>query len=139
MALTTQVRRQALTFTLSGSGWATPQEVPRLGYSGTLTRAILRMGVGGTSTTGEIRVWHGSGYTSATVPSAVPDNDLVYEETGITHSASATDSSLDRDIQDVVDDAASYDKRLTGHSVWVSIKGDNAGTFYLSLHAKDVT
>lgn len=139
-----QVRRQTISITLSGAGWSTPQELKRLGGSGLLVRSVLRQ-ITGANANSEIRIFHGP-YTSSQNPATVPDEDLVYEETGITTSNSATDASSDTNITDAVGDVA-YDTRPitagvtvpTEQKMFASVKGDGAGTFKLSIYAKDVT
>lgn len=129
-------RRLKLSITASGSGWHSVDITQKLGRTGTLLGMVLRMDTGGAATAGEVKVFQGRGYTTSTVPTAVPDEDVILHQQELTYTASATVASADVDIQGTVGARAVYDLRGTPRDpdqMLLSLNTDGAGTFAIVL------
>ena len=94
-------RHQKNTINCPNGTWATPVELGRLGWSGLLSRSVLRAPAGTASTAADIMVWEGgtTDDVDITDPSTeVPTEDRVFERTGIVVAGHATTADDDYDI-----------------------------------------
>lgn len=132
-------RKQTLTFTGTGVVTAAFQELTKLGHSGRLVRAVVRMEASGGASACTIRVVNGV-YTTATAPASVPDEDVAYEETGITLAGSATAADQNTNIKVAVG-GASYAARQDDELLLLSLDvtaGAGAWTVLVTLYADEV-
>ena len=144
-------RRQVVgPLTINSADWQAV-ELGLLGTSGILTNAVYRLDAGGTNANMEVKVICGV-YDAATITNAainaIPAEDVVYHETGIALTNSAT-AGTTTNIDATVGDAAVYDRRGgLGYSnedrtVMLVVRRDGgagalAGNVYVALSAKDV-
>lgn len=132
-------RKQTLVFTGTGVAVAPFQELTKLGHSGRLVRAVVRMEVGGGATACSIRVVNGA-YTTSTTPATVADEDVAYEEVGIALTASATSASQDTNVA-LSAGGAHYAAREDSELLLLSVDvtaGAGAWSVAVTLYADEV-
>ena len=124
---TRRTRRQKFTIPLIDvNGWTTAYALDELGLSGLLARGVVR-GDGAWPaqiTNSEVKVWYGTGYSELTDPATVPDEDIVWHETGITIDGSDTVADLDKDLL-ALHNGAAFDIRRKGAQMWVAFYTDS--------------
>lgn len=138
---TRRARRQKETINCPDGTWSTPVELRFLGWSGLLSRSVLRAPAATSSTAADIMVWMGglTDDTTVTDPSAtVPTEDRVFFRTGIVVTGSAVDADDDYDLLSQ-HNGVSYDVRDDkAQKMWASIKSTGAETAMVwSLEAVD--
>lgn len=140
---TRRYRRQKFIFTapaFGGGTWSAPIQVTRLGRAGLLSRAVLRAPAASALTGAEVKVFFGPGYSIATDPDTVPDEDTAYHETAIVVVGSATTADLDKNLK-VELEGGGYDIRDDkSETMWVAIKttaGGPQANVVVSLEAYD--
>ena len=103
-------------------GWNPPVKLDSLGLSGLLARGVARGdGNWAAQLAGvEIKVWYGSGYDETTNAILVPDEDVVWHETGILITGDLVTADLDKDLL-ALHNGAAFDARAEDADVWVSV------------------
>jgi hypothetical protein len=126
---TRRARRQKETINCPNGTWSAPIALNRLGWSGLLSRSVLRAPAGTASTAADIMVWMGGLTDDATVtdPAAtIPTEDRVFYRSAIVVAGSAVDADDDYDILSQ-HNGASYDIRdSTSEMMWISVKSTGA-------------
>ncbi len=113
--------KQKFLFDVPAAGsWSTPQRVTLMGQSGRIGRSVLRAPAGSAITEVDVLVYQGR-YNVGHSPAAVPDEDRVYDETGITVAGHATNADLDRNLIEL--GTGFYDTTPSDESMWAAIKG----------------
>ena len=141
--------KQKLTFTIAANTDWHILECTRLGASGILVHQLSRLDAGGTNGSLDMKLIDGShslSLVSADI-AAIPQDDEVYNETGIALVNSAT-AGTSTNINGTVGDSTAYDRRYTDAAAYseeenrilLAVKGDGVlvGTVHITLRAKDV-